>query len=51
MKKIYNSPAIEELFVDTAELMENSLPTSEETVTSSDVLSRELFNDRLFDED
>lgn len=51
MKKTYQSPAIEELYVESAELMENSLPVIEEEVNSNDVLSRELFNDALFDKD
>lgn len=51
MKKTYQSPAIEELYVESGELMENSLPKLEDEVSSNEVLSRELFNDALFDED
>ena len=49
MKKIYQSPAIEELYVESGELMEMSLINDE--VGSGDVLSRELGNDLFFDED
>ena len=51
MKKIYQSPAIEELFVASGELMENSMPKYDDEVGSGDVLSRELGDDLFFDED
>lgn len=51
MKKIYQSPAIEELYVESGELMENSLPVSDDTVGSGDVLSREIDDNLFFDED
>ena len=51
MKKIYVSPAIEEFLVKTTVLMEPSLPVNSSTVNGSDVLSRELFNDAVIDED
>ena len=51
MKKIYQSPAIEELYVASGELMENSMPKYEDEVGSGDVLSRELDDNLFFDED
>ena len=49
MKKIYQSPAIEELYVESGELMEMSLINDE--VGSGDVLSREIDDNQFFDED
>ena len=48
MKKIYVNPAIEVLLVESADLMQMSVYTDE--VEGKDVLSRELFNDAVFDE-
>jgi hypothetical protein len=53
MKKIYVSPAIEEFLVKTTVLMEPSLPvnSTDDPVPGTDVLSRGLFDDAVFDED
>ena len=42
MKKIYQSPFVEEVKLETCEMLAASLPVFDETVTGDDVLSPAL---------
>lgn len=51
MKKIYQSPKMEEMYVETTELLESSLPVftdAEDAVTDDDALIRSLIDGEGF---